>query len=333
MGIEIGLVSSLNGLGHARRLAYLGQKLSDHGFQIVFFAHKAQISKLTFESELLTNFNKLVEIDYFGVDGPVWFYRGCRVSLPSDEIKSLIKNCDFIISDNSLWPIEYNSAFALFGHFDWVNYWLKSVEQGISFPNLNLLNYELELLKKVPVYFQNYQFKFNSAIYTPNNLVDIKLMRYPNDRKIAINHNRLNVWVSSGTTGLHDRSIANYLKSLKVSLIFKESYKLASEVDKPNLILGRAGLGTIRDCLAFGIPFLPLDFNLDPELTSNIENLGRMLPEISPILSNLSFTSEADLVIFSRSVEKKMDGIWENCSTNIESIISKILDYFNYTLR
>jgi UDP-N-acetylglucosamine:LPS N-acetylglucosamine transferase len=45
---------------------------------------------------------------------------------------------------------------------------------------------------------------------------------------------------------------------------------------KPRLVVGRAGLGTIRDCLASTTPFLPVTSGNDPELSHNAEVLARL---------------------------------------------------------
>ena len=44
----------------------------------------------------------------------------------------------------------------------------------------------------------------------------------------------------------------------------------------PALVLGRPGMGTIRDCLEVGVPFIPFGSDFNVELESNNKNLLRL---------------------------------------------------------
>jgi hypothetical protein len=86
------------------------------------------------------------------------------------------------------------------------------------------------------------------------------------------------VTFSNGTTGLNkldENALSADFERLGLTLVAKESHKHI-EGELPALTLGRPGLGTIRDCLAMGIAFLPCWEGEDPELEANQETLKRI---------------------------------------------------------
>lgn len=77
------------------------------------------------------------------------------------------------------------------------------------------------------------------------------------------------IWIAQGTTGRAE------LPSLLPAKWSKRETNRMSALRKPDLVVGRPGLGTIRDCLHFGVPLLPIDFLGDQELENNVRVLER----------------------------------------------------------
>jgi hypothetical protein len=83
------------------------------------------------------------------------------------------------------------------------------------------------------------------------------------------------IWVALGTTGLHTNLLGKY-SNLKNRLVPLESYMLHHASRLPMAVIGRPGLGTIRDCLSSGTVFIPFHNLLDIELDNNVETLKRL---------------------------------------------------------
>ena len=122
----IGLVASNNGLGHARRLLNLSSGFLKVGQSIKLFISREQRIKLSSELAKMNLDLNIIEIESYGIDGPVWFKQGQPVQEPPPGVVAEIAGCDFIISDNLTWPFNYNENIALFGHFTWHDYWQRT---------------------------------------------------------------------------------------------------------------------------------------------------------------------------------------------------------------
>ena len=122
----IGLVASNNGLGHARRLLNLSSGFLKAGQSIKLFISRDQRIKLSSELAKMNLDLNIIEIESYGIDGPVWFKQGQLVSEPPLDVVAEIAGCDFIISDNLTWPFKYNENIAIFGHFTWHDYWQRT---------------------------------------------------------------------------------------------------------------------------------------------------------------------------------------------------------------
>ncbi len=322
---KIGLVASSNGLGHARRLMYLGigfRKLNVHP---TIFVQKKQIKKLFSELNSMNQTIDFVEIGDHGLDGPEWARNGSKIYPPSRFVVQKLRNCDFVISDNLLWPYLYNTNFALFAHFTWIDYWSK-IDSPKSKSILKLLEIENSIFNSIRLAFLSQDFTFNEEIFKSQKIIKIKLLRYKNDVYLSSLQRILNeVWLSEGTTNLDSIEIFNQKNHLNLNLIKSETFQMNKSTGKPGLVIGRPGLGTIRDCLASNTLFFPVWNKKDPELTSNVENLIRLkiLPKI--ILSEIELPRI--LMILSQHVKKEKNNIkdWNNLSTLPENACMQIM--------
>lgn len=328
--MNIGLVSSLNGLGHTRRLMHLAFGLQQLGQQVSVFASAPQIKKLIPELNFLSQNLQFYTIQNHGIDGPVWFNSNSKITRPSSDIEKKISKSDLIISDNVFWPAFFNNSFVLFGHFNWVDYWSKSY---LSLFNKNLITIyekEIELLQNTNLNFRFKDFAYVSSRLETKSIHEIKLMRYLMDSKEKKKNIRKElrniIWTASGTTGLNSIINKKIVKFSGVEVIQRESLYLHSCEYKPLAVIGRPGLGTIRDCLSEGVMFLPFWEGNDPELESNINCLIKLglLPKNST--RNQSQVLVIESLLTSADFRIRWETSWEDLSQEISSICEEILD-------
>ena len=284
------LVASANGLGHARRLFYIHHEFLSQGIQSELLVNSFQFNKCKSEFSIETLDKIFISNSKFGLDGPYATFED-REELDFTLMK--ICNAENIISDNLIWPAYYNSNVFIHGHFTWVDYWHKILEFN-SIKSPPELDFEANLRKEVRAWFAPKTFKF-SQTFPDNKLVLLPLIRYPND----VNYEKFvrnwkEIWVSVGTTKDKDfvdlESVLKSFLGLGFSIRYEETHRFHDLKLLPGLVIGRPGLGTIRDCLASGTAFLsPISENgkriPDPELSNNLETLSIMglLPSLESI--------------------------------------------------
>lgn len=323
---QIGLVSSINGLGHARRLTQLALSLNQIGYQSILFATKKQINKLVPELNKLGKVVNYVEITSHGIDGPGWMRNGCLVESPSDNVIRLLHECDLVISDNSIWPIKFNSNFVLFGHFNWLNYWDIKDKQIFSGELKEIYLEEVMLLSRIKTAFQFKTFHFSGS-FDPKTIIPIKLLKYESDKDFPKMVNSKSIWMSAGTTELNRYPYLNKIKKYKYKIEPIETFKLIGSAQKPLAVIGRPGLGTIRDCLAAGIIFIPYLSEYDPELNSNILSLKNLsLVSTTTSLSPLSFESDINEILSDKHMIDSWQYSWLNISESSSIVCEQILD-------
>lgn len=322
---QIGLVSSINGLGHARRLTQLALSLSQMGYQTILFATKRQINKLVPELKKMGRVVNFVEISSYGIDGPAWMRNGCLVEIPSDKVIRLLQKCDLVISDNSIWPFKFNSHFVLFGHFNWLNYWDLKDKQIFSGELKEIYLEEIMLLRRVKTAFQFKTFYFSGS-FTPKTIIPIKLLKYESDNDFPKKVDSKSIWMSTGTTELNRHPYPNKIKKYGYKIKPLETFKLISASKKPLAVIGRPGLGTIRDCLAAGIIFIPYLNDFDPELESNILSLKNLSLLSNTPLSSLNFESDIDKIVSDKHMLESWQYTWSNISESASIICEQILN-------
>jgi hypothetical protein len=325
---RIGLVASTNGLGHARRLLHLGLGFTELGFNPVLFASRRQLALLKSEINDFKNnsFFEFMEIAQHGIEGPAWASSGYEIRVPDQDVIHKIKNCNLIISDNVIWPFNYNQAFVLFGHFNWLNYWS---QMGIKyFPprTLDIFKEEVDLIEKIQIAFQFKSFTMGSERYAPKKILPMSLLRYQTDSLFpkSIGKN-VTIWIAKGTTGLDQNILSERNLDKKIEFKELETYQLINSKSKPSIILGRPGLGTIRDCLASGTPFLPIISNLDTELQSNVENLKKMSLYQGDTSNNKDFESNIFAMLKNDFLIDLWSSVWPNVSEKNSHIAASII--------
>ena len=323
---KIGLVASNNGLGHARRMLNLSSGFFKAGQSIKLFISREQRIKLSSELAKMNLDLNLIEIESYGIDGPVWFKRGRLVLEPPLDVVSEIAGCDFIISDNLTWPFKYNENIALFGHFTWHDYWQRTKDFE-ALKSLEIFEEDLENLSNIPLAFEIKDFLLEPRNFGEN--IKINLPRYHSDILADKNKNETtDIWLSQGTTNLLDKSVLGINLIKELGIIERETYEFEKSRGKPRLVLGRPGLGTIRDCLAMGIPFLPIWDKKDPELNSNVNHLVNLGLFPHNLLVEMNLKDKIKNFLEQQQILETWRNIWPSMSEDVEDICLSILSNF-----
>ena len=320
MSVQLTLVASSNGLGHARRLLHLSIGFLERGIQTCLMITPSQVKKLHFEIESLGIFRKL---DLHLIE-PTGLEVFASKELPSREPTKpntiqRLKSSDYVISDNSLWPAEFSKKFFLFGHFEWVTYFAQNKNAIDDLPSFKeVYQKETELLREVLGWFRMKDFHIHGHKNIKS--VEVRLLKYYGDPTKYKARTR-QVWFSYGTTGRNVPKLPeNILQMYRLKQM--ESWRMECKNRVPEVIVGRPGIGTIRDCFANNVIFVPFWDGTDFELEHNQEivmNLG-----LSFDLENLISGGVSDYQL--NRIRLDIDSYWNQSSAMPYSLVSQVLD-------
>jgi hypothetical protein len=258
------LIPSTNGLGHARRLLHLVKNWNVSG-KITMLLTKVQYEHLEMELKqvLRVNFElKILFYEGIGLDGYANLRNPKHPTSLDQEIVSEFSNAQIIISDNCIWPLYFRSDSVLLGHFLWHDVLPLSVSRADK-SALAILELEKDLLSRVRNVLGLKAFTFGQM----SGLVSSNLILFPNyfngDWRKPLSDE---IWYSQGTTGLNTMNVSQDFGS---DVILKETYRILESPSLPKGVMGRPGLGTIRDCVEFQVPFFPTYSGNDIELKNN----------------------------------------------------------------
>jgi hypothetical protein len=322
--MKICLVASGNGTGHARRLLQLASSFQELKEEFSLLVNLNQIKRLEYEiSALKVDPQRVKLIPRFNFDGFV--EKKAKRSI-NKEISGFIKDQNVVISDNASWPIEFNPNSYFHGHFLWPEIIREeSPKSDIRFAK------EVSLSVSAKGWIRNEQFK----IIEPAKVVDVKKtfpinnLRYKDDeyiRSLKVKNNE--VWISTGTiqSNIQAAFVSKSFAKSKYLFKFHETFEMFHLGYRPLAVIGRAGYGTIRDCLASGVIFIPLEINSDIETNSNIINLQNL--QVLPLFDrelNINF-SLFEQIIGSSNDQSKRLAIWESISWDALYYANSILD-------
>lgn len=273
--VKLILVASSNGLGHARRLLNLGVGLRvlKVDFRLAITRTQERLLKSEIESLFREPPPDLLRIEAHGLESVLF-----RDSYTPDEVhgatRQALVEADAVISDNSLWPALYNPNFFLFGHFEWLTYVRNlPMDNQEKIRETDVFKIEQELITKTLTWFRTRHFSINNELLDPISL-DVPLLRYGGDQKYPTTRTNL-LWVSRGTTG-RNTPLTEGKHFSGYPSVRRESWEMATSDHLPRAVIGRPGLGTIRDCLASNTPFIPSWRGIDSELASNESRLQEL---------------------------------------------------------
>ncbi len=315
----VGLIASQNGLGHARRLVHYSSGLQKLGYKVVLYVSNRQSRTLAEEISSISSETKVYEIGCHGLDGPT--YRIDQTIRIPDELEEKLRKHDFVISDNLTWPGRILDSFILMGHFSWIDYW--QIKNSSKFSPL--IEQAINESKQISSWFTPRDFSHFSQEFQSINKVEIPLSKYETDNESNKSQAASEIWFANGTTGLNGfyfNKLEAETRKLGLELKSRETHKF-KENPSPLLVLGRPGMGTIRDCLASNIPFLPCWAGEDAELSRNQDTLKRT----GLIPCEWEGNQEPDLEIIqdlslNRDVRNRISQYWFENSAPIVKILS-----------
>jgi hypothetical protein len=310
---EIILVPSGNGLGHARRLVGIYNQLQLMNIRTTILLSERQHRLCSNEilnskaGEVLTSNFKI------GLDGP---FTDSTSSPPNKNLLNRISAAKTILSDNVLWPTSFNDNVFLHGHFSWVDYWTLSRE--VAPVDLQLEKIDSQL-RKLRGWFRTDFFSFpTTRISVPQ--FPMPLIRYGNDDKFPEYERRWDeIWVSVGTTGDRHFSKSDLLEDLRGRYTVKnlETFEFHSTRSLPSMVIGRPGVGTLRDCLSSNTLFLSnFEKSQDPELRNNwavMKNNGLTCPTLDVSIEEAKNKSDT------------YKQLWPLISAPIDDYVSRML--------
>lgn len=268
--MRVTVVSGLNGAGHFSRVLAIGESLAKRQHSVSMVIGQNHIG---LEPERISVLEARSNSEIFvlsgppGLDGPQWGLPESQnpESVP-DEIRDVICAADLVISDNAVWPLQITSKTILMAQFLWVDYW----RENSARVRTRLEKEEALLCARVKLRFANPVFLIESAVVDGSRTQALKLFSYPRDTVVGGKPVRNEIWLAGGTTGLNSVT-QNFPVILPggFSLVSRETHLLSESSYQPAAIVGRPGLGSIRDALGCGIPFLPLWEGEDFELNHN----------------------------------------------------------------
>ena len=321
--MKIGLVASANGLGHIRRLCHLASGLMNLGFEVEILALSKQIMRVKDEFKFDNYPMRFIPIEIYGIEGPAWYANGCRSTQPSKDIVEKIIKYDWVLTDNVIWPFRFSNKVILFGHFTWIDYWLEYRNQIFSPKVDKIFKQEYQLIQKIKTYFNFSDFALQNSIIPKNSQIKTKLMRYETDQFLPRSVKSSNqIWLASGVTGLRDLKDYDFLRNFQYEVFERESFRLVHSNTKPLFIAGRPGLGTIRDCMAVGVPLFPIWNKADPELNSNVLKLKELT--LIPFFSSENNIDNLDNLIENMSQSNDLNFSWSEKWMGLSVEVSKI---------
>lgn len=270
--MEAVLVSSFNGFGHFRRIFSYSKVLLSRGYRVHIVASAQQVARQRLDRERVSRHHLTFHSFErpLGLDGPQWGAPSSqKVARPTEALLSALQRANLVISDNSLWPASFSNRIILTGQFLWPDYWrAKGVRVEAHIDSLPV------------AWFQNPQFGDQSSFLN----VSQQAIGLPADANLRTERGigeRKEIWFSSGTTGLAHGLTG--LEGINSSLLQRESWEMKTAGYLPTAVVGRPGLGTITDCVAAEVPFLPTWVADDPELLRNASVWWKLLG-LEPIL-------------------------------------------------
>jgi len=307
-------IASPNGLGHARRIINLIPSFKNFSKNQTLCLSKRQFRLLS--DEIKTLDITIVFIENYGLDG-LLVDEKIQVSKVSAEIISILKKADVVLSDNSFWPAKYTNKFYLLGHFEWLTHFIQNKGKQ-NLISEKVAREELQLVDRVNGWFQTKDFALNSEFTIPT--VPVPLLRYASDKSFE-KEITLETWVACGTTGKN--VLHSFINPINfTNLVRKESWRMNIEPHKPILIIGRPGLGTIRDCLASSTCFSSQWTGDDTELMNN----ESVLNKIGLKLNLKDLINDQEIIQYLSIMQKKIQDYWASNSVPAFDIAKIILN-------
>lgn len=321
-------MSSLNGAGHFRRILAVAERALGLGHTVSLTVGQPHLGLDPGRIRAISSRNDS-EVFFLsaplGLEGPQWGKPSSQAPnhIPSEIRESLVE-ADFIVSDNSVWPLQLSESTILMAQFLWLDYW----RRNNSDEETALEKVESSLCKQAKVRLASPSFQIESESIPESRTLPLKLFRYPYDLDVGEKPTRKEIWLVGGTTGLnrHSEELPKVLPG-GFDLVPRETFLLSKSSYRPAAVMGRPGLGSIRDALGSGIPFLPLWTGEDFELAHNSKVLADwnlVWPDwnSSTVSSLFRPTLEADLLETEKHVAAFVDSEFVTLDEAVKQILN-----------
>lgn len=322
------LVASMNGSGHFARLLAYALELSSRKIPLVIVASDRHQKR--FENELTallsTSRNKLLTAaEPNGLDGPQWVQTFGQIVPPSREIQAHVSRARLTVSDNVIWPSEYARQFVLVGQFLWADYW----HQHADVSRMDLVRADQELIRQGTwPWLRNPVFGMESGSIGRERVKDLPSYFESNDLLAAKFPLADEIWINAGTTGLPFDFGTNLTSNEALWPVLEiDTSRMLKRRVRPRLVVSRPGFGTIRDCIARGVPISLPSGGGDLELLHNVEvmkEIGLSFP-IEAAVGGSGYSTET----FERDAyrySEVLEGLRETLLRPIERVVDQILD-------
>jgi len=289
------LIAAGNGLGHARRLLNIGISWSEEVHVKIALTDKQRglLQNELQELQPIVRRLQFISIPIVGLQGPENEISSRSYKFIPSEVLEELFSAEMVFSDNALWPWHYRGDSVFLGHFTWADYYSVQLAKGraISKLYLNFLDTEKALQELVEKAIILEDFVLGD-IGKSRLTFPVKLPRYIESNHEAHIENRI-AHVAVGRTGIEKVSLDQLsLKFPNWTIKTQETHLLGKAGYLPEMIIGRPGIGTLRDCIQRNLKFYPIGSD-DPELENNVnvvlrnskldENTG-IIQDINPQL-------------------------------------------------
>lgn len=213
----------------------------------------------------------------FELDGPERGVPSKQVICePSQLVARFVAESVLCVSDNGVWPQQFAYKGAILANFLWSEYWESRSEESPKIDRQKILEKEIAGMRRrrlanpgVSVVAKDSMLPIHSTV---------PFLRYPGDSSTRQKLAGKTIWIAGGTTQIEKE----WLSGIKVSfsdygfnVLERETWSLSKCEELPAAVIGRPGLGSIRDSISAGIPFIPSFSDLeDPEMKTNAKFLA-----------------------------------------------------------
>lgn len=285
-----------NGYGHFKRCARVANKLLeiDNDIIIDFISKESTYknqSDWSITKKLSSNnrFNFIKGESTIEINGTSKNKQSINYNGISWLDNKMIEKADLVVSDNLASILEIRSDVILMGSFLW---------SGLIFDNnhrklYDYANLELKLIKDiVPEMIALKDMAMPFVIDNTNPFLTSWIVDF--NYKLIIKTEINNILVLGGGTGYLDSDLANVCETLSTS----ENYRIHTtnrissllphnihheifgfsnnDFKKIDLIIGRPGIGTLTDCVTYGIPIFGIGESDNVEIQHNLKKISSL---------------------------------------------------------
>ncbi len=218
---------------------------------------------------------RFITIPIIGLQGPENENSSLSYKSIQPNVLEELFSAEMVFSDNALWPWQFRGDSVFLGHFTWVDYYMAQIAKGrkVSDLYLNFLETEKVLQERVQKAVILEDFLFGSI----NNVrltFPVKLPRYKeSNQQIPIRNGTAHVAV--GRTGIERVNLEEISRKFpEWKIETQETHLLGRAEYLPEMVIGRPGIGTLRDCIQRNLKFYPIGYD-DPELENNVNVILR----------------------------------------------------------